>query len=86
MLTAQQQLLRQQDNLAVARGDVPLGLIDTYTALGGGWQIRNGKPLVPQPIKDVMAKRTDWGRLLGLDTGDLGTRRAATSPLPRPEF
>jgi NodT family efflux transporter outer membrane factor (OMF) lipoprotein len=86
VLTAQQQLLRQQDNLAVARGDVPLGLIDTYTALGGGWQIRNGKPLVPQPIKDVMAKRTDWGRLLGLDTGDLGTRRAATSPLPRPEL
>ena len=87
VLTAQQQLLRQQDDLAVSRGNVPLGLINTYTALGGGWQIRDGKPLVPQAIKDTMAKRTDWGRLLGLDTGDLSSTPKAASPLPpRPEF
>ena len=87
VLTAQQQLLKQQDDLAVARGNVPLGLVNVYTALGGGWQIREGKPLVPEAIKETMAKRTDWGRLLGLDAGDLGTKPVATSPLPpRPEF
>ena len=30
----------QQDKLAVAYGDIALGLIQVYKALGGGWQIR----------------------------------------------
>jgi NodT family efflux transporter outer membrane factor (OMF) lipoprotein len=30
----------QQDALAVAQGDIALGLIAVYRALGGGWQIR----------------------------------------------
>jgi NodT family efflux transporter outer membrane factor (OMF) lipoprotein len=33
-------LVGQQDELAVAQGDIALGLIGTYKALGGGWQIR----------------------------------------------
>ena len=86
VLTAQQQLLRQQDDLAVARGNVPLGLINIYTALGGGWQIRDGKPLVPKAIKDTMAQRTNWGQLLGLDTGSPGAMKAPVPRVPRPEF
>jgi NodT family efflux transporter outer membrane factor (OMF) lipoprotein len=35
-------LTEQQDELAVARGDIALGLIGVYRALGGGWQIRLG--------------------------------------------
>jgi outer membrane protein TolC len=38
----QQQLTEQQDQLAVAQGDIALGLIATYRALGGGWEIRLG--------------------------------------------
>lgn len=30
----------QQDNLAVARGNIALNLINVYRALGGGWEIR----------------------------------------------
>jgi len=30
----------QQDKLAVAQGDIALGLIQVYKALGGGWEIR----------------------------------------------
>lgn len=33
-------LVGQQDKLAVASGDIALGLIQVYRALGGGWQIR----------------------------------------------
>lgn len=33
-------LVQQQDLLAQARGNVALGLINVYRALGGGWQIR----------------------------------------------
>jgi NodT family efflux transporter outer membrane factor (OMF) lipoprotein len=35
-------LTEQQDQLAVAQGDIALGLIAVYRALGGGWQIRLG--------------------------------------------
>jgi NodT family efflux transporter outer membrane factor (OMF) lipoprotein len=34
-------LVGQQDKLAVAYGDIALGLIQVYKALGGGWEIRN---------------------------------------------
>ncbi len=33
-------LVGQQDKLAQARGDIALGLISIYKALGGGWEIR----------------------------------------------
>jgi len=34
-------LVAQQDKLAVSQGDIVLGLIQVYKALGGGWEIRN---------------------------------------------
>ena len=64
MITAQQALLSEQDRLAATRGEAPLGLVAVYRALGGGWQIREGKPFVPQDIKAMMVERTNWGRLL----------------------
>jgi hypothetical protein len=33
-------LVDQQNVLAQARGDMALGLVQVYRALGGGWQIR----------------------------------------------
>lgn len=41
----QQTLIQQQDLWAQSRGQIALGLIDVYRALGGGWQIRL-QPLV----------------------------------------
>lgn len=32
--------VQQQDNLAVARGNIALNLIEAYRALGGGWELR----------------------------------------------
>jgi NodT family efflux transporter outer membrane factor (OMF) lipoprotein len=64
VLVAEQNLLQQQDALAVSRGDIPTNLIRTYRALGGGWEIREGQELVPAQVREAMQKRTDWGRLL----------------------
>src|SRR5262245_43931015 len=36
----ERELVQQQDQLARARGEMAQGLIATYRALGGGWQIR----------------------------------------------
>jgi outer membrane protein TolC len=44
-------LVQQQDAAAVARGQIALGLIQIYKALGGGWQLRCEQvrplPIVP---------------------------------------
>jgi NodT family efflux transporter outer membrane factor (OMF) lipoprotein len=40
LYTLQNTLLQEQDNLAVAQGNIALNLINVYRALGGGWEIR----------------------------------------------
>jgi NodT family efflux transporter outer membrane factor (OMF) lipoprotein len=64
VLTAQQALLNEQDSLAVTLASISSNLVGVYRALGGGWEIREGKDLVPSGMKEEMAKRTDWGNLL----------------------
>jgi hypothetical protein len=39
-------------------------VIALYKALGGGWQIRDGKEYLPSERKEQMEDRTDWGNLL----------------------
>jgi len=82
VLTAQQNLLEQQDQLAVTQGNVAQGLISLYRALGGGWETRAGEGFVRADIKETMAKRTDWGGLLEEASGE----EAAASPIPVPAF
>ena len=64
VISAQQFLLSDQDSLAVAQGAVPQNLVAVYRALGGGWELRDGKPFLPADITTAMGKRTDWGGLL----------------------
>jgi hypothetical protein len=64
VISAQQFLFSDQDSLAVAQGAVPQGLITVYRALGGGWELREGKPFLPADITTAMGQRTDWGGLL----------------------
>jgi NodT family efflux transporter outer membrane factor (OMF) lipoprotein len=67
VITAQQALLDQQDNLAVNQGNIPLGLISVYRALGGGWEIRESQDLIEPSVREAMMSRTDWGGLLEPD-------------------
>jgi NodT family efflux transporter outer membrane factor (OMF) lipoprotein len=64
VLVAQQSLLSVQDNLAATLGNIATNLVGVYQALGGGWEVREGKDLIPPEIKEEMAKRTHWGKLL----------------------
>jgi NodT family efflux transporter outer membrane factor (OMF) lipoprotein len=64
VLNAEQQQLRVQTSLVNAEGDISQALVGLYRALGGGWQIRNGNGVVPEQIRDEMARRTNWGTLL----------------------
>ena len=42
---------------------MPLALVSVYRALGGGWQLREGQDLLPEPIRKEMKARTYWGGL-----------------------
>ncbi len=82
VLDAQQFLLLNEDQLTAARGAVARNLIATYKALGGGWQMRLGRDLVPVEVREEMGERTNWGKLLDgeaidpLPASDRGSWRA----------
>ena len=78
VLTAEQQLLSQQDALAVTAGAIPTNLVAAYRALGGGWQIREDKAFLPPQTVEAMAKRTNWGKLLAYKV------KVPPVPVPRP--
>ena len=80
VLTAEQNLYQAQNSLALATGGIALGLITTYRALGGGWQIREGRDFVPAETQREMRERTNWGTIL---TPDL--LRPQTPGLPAPQ-
>jgi len=64
VLVAEQNLFQAQSSLAVAMGNVPLGLTAVYRALGGGWQIRQDSHFVDAATNEQMRARTNWGTLL----------------------
>jgi NodT family efflux transporter outer membrane factor (OMF) lipoprotein len=67
LLKAYDSQLQVENALAEARGQVLLGLISVYRALGGGWQIREGKSLITKQVADDMRQRTNWGRMLSTE-------------------
>lgn len=79
VLNSQQALTQQQDRLIQAKGSVPTNLVKLYKALGGGWQIRQGKDFVSPEIIEAMKKRTNWGDLLSTPAG-LPTNLAPPAP------
>jgi NodT family efflux transporter outer membrane factor (OMF) lipoprotein len=79
VLVAEQQVLQQQDQLAVTAGAIPTNLVAAYRALGGGWQIRLGRQFVPPQTIEAMTTRTNWGKLLAYEV------QVPPIPVPRPE-
>ena len=63
-----QRFLSQQENLlAFTTGSVSLNLIAMYKALGGGWETRVGKEIIPEETKEEMRERTNWGDMLNVE-------------------
>ena len=63
VLDAQRSLLQEQTTLTQNRSSIATNLVALYKALGGGWELRE-VPIVPDPIREEMEERTDWGDLL----------------------
>jgi len=81
VLTSEQNLLQAESSLAAATGNISVGLVSIYRALGGGWQIRDGNGFVDAATADQMRSRTRWGRLLPPPTAP----QPPTPGLPGPE-
>ncbi len=64
VLDAQRSLLEQQNELTQSNSSVATSLIALYKALGGGWELRQGQPVVPEATQNEMKARTGWGGLL----------------------
>ena len=64
VLDAQRSLLEQQNNLTRTRSSIATNLIALYKALGGGWEIRQGRPFVSDSTRMEMQHRTNWGNYL----------------------
>lgn len=64
VLDAQRALLLQQNNLAQTSSSVTTNVIALFKALGGGWEWRQGEPIVPERTVEEMKARTDWGDML----------------------
>ncbi|QGM97550.1 efflux transporter outer membrane subunit [Methylocystis parvus] len=80
VLDAQTRLLDERNRLAETRSSIATNLVALYKALGGGWEIGHGKPIVPEVMQAGMMNRTDWGNLLPAQTPP----PAANLPLPTP--
>jgi NodT family efflux transporter outer membrane factor (OMF) lipoprotein len=64
VLTSEQTQLAIEDSVASTKGNVALGLIAVYRALGGGWELRGDRDVVSDEVKAEMARRTNWGDVL----------------------
>jgi len=68
VINTQQVLVTQQDRYVATRGNEILNVLALYKALGGGWELRDGKDFVPDETKQALKERTYWGTLLDDET------------------
>jgi outer membrane protein TolC len=64
VLDAERSLLQQQNSLAQTSSSAVTNAIALYKALGGGWELRQGQPVIPAETEREMKERTNWGDLL----------------------
>jgi NodT family efflux transporter outer membrane factor (OMF) lipoprotein len=64
VLDSMRALLQEQTTFVQAQSDTATNLISLYKALGGGWEMHQDRPVIPDKTRDEMEHRVDWGDLL----------------------
>jgi hypothetical protein len=57
-------LLQEQNTLAQTQSAIATQLVLLYKALGGGWELHQGQPVIPDSMRKEMETRTRWDDLL----------------------
>jgi NodT family efflux transporter outer membrane factor (OMF) lipoprotein len=81
VLNTETSLVQQEDSLVVSHGNVALSLVSLHKALGGGWQIRQGKEFVSEETVKRMRARTNWGDV----TSPNYSKKSDMLVFPRPD-
>src|SRR6202044_3594538 len=76
----EQNLVLQQNTLAVARGEIAQGLIQTYRALGGGWENRQALDAGANAAQEVVL--TNVVPLPGAPPAPAPPAQPQTAPVP----
>ena len=63
MLSTEQAQLSVEDSVATSQGNVALGLISIYRAIGVR-EMRAGRDVISDEVKTEMGQRTNWGKML----------------------
>ncbi len=64
LLSSVEKLTRDQDRYAQVKGSLSINAIALYKALGGGWQMSQGKSYISDALSTKMSQRTDWDTYL----------------------
>ena len=64
VLDAQRAVATQSERELVNRGNHVSAIIGLYKSLGGGWLDTPARQLIPDDLREVMQRRSDWGDLL----------------------
>ena len=84
VLDAQQSLFGQQQRYISAVSGTVRSLTALYKALGGGWEIRGARNFIDTDTITTMQERTDWGKLLQIET--IETPEKTDKVFPKPDW
>jgi NodT family efflux transporter outer membrane factor (OMF) lipoprotein len=80
VLDAQVALFNQQNRYVQNRGQSVRNVVAIYKALGGGWEVREGRAFVDENTLTVMRERTNWGGLLDNPVPDESEQEGLRKP------
>jgi outer membrane protein TolC len=84
VVDSQRSLLAQQNVLTQTSSSVATSLIALYKALGGGWELREGQPVVSEAMQREMKERTSWGDMLS-EPRSPESERKMSAPTSKPK-
>ncbi len=64
LLSTVEKLTLTQDAYAQVKGLLATNEVLLYKALGGGWQMSDGRSYLPRKRREAMRRRVDWGGML----------------------
>ena len=79
VLDSERALLQSQLTFARTRSSIATNLVALYKALGGGWELREGQPVISDRTRTEMERRTNWGGYLSNTRPDAASTRSAPS-------
>lgn len=85
VLDAMRALLAEQNTLVQTQSAIATHLVSLYKALGGGWELYQGQPVIPDSMRNEMETRTRWDDFLSTPPASENSNANSSSEIPRHE-